>query len=248
IRAFHVTGVQPCALPISDLKSTQPRALRLNGRATTCSIAAALYQGLIDCDNPLRTAPLSAWLQAEGPRRVPAFVFERLFVRRLRRNHEVSDSWYVCKARNFNAPPIWFKLLSACNGWSGLDDSFARSLVSQGYSVWGAWFKGTQLWLSPFGGKDAAISAASFLADNPCNMDIENGRVRSMLPAGGLPENALRMLADGDASEINDLIRSRMFINCFLELTGGYPFDVDAIVRRADGRIFAAEFKRKYPA
>lgn len=53
--------------------------------------------------------------------------------------------------------------------------------------------------------------------------------------------------ANPSAPSTNDLIRSRLFINCFLELTGGRPFDIDAVCR-SDGAIFVAEFKRKYPS
>src|SRR5690349_23702767 len=113
---------------LGKLVVTAPKELRLDGNATTCSIAAAFYQGLIDCDNPTRTAPLSAYLQAEGPKRVPAFVFERLFIHRLRSNHEVSHNWFVCDGIKDEAPPIWFKLVDAAGDLSGLDDVFSRSM------------------------------------------------------------------------------------------------------------------------
>lgn len=68
-----------------------------------------------------------------------------------------------------------------------------------------------------------------------------------MLGAGQPPKKAMEYLSALDRQAANDLIRSRIFINCFLELTGGRPFDIDAVCRR-DGQLFVAEFKRKYPA
>lgn len=232
---------------LTELSARFPKSLRLNGNTTTCSIAAAFYQGLIDCDNPSRTAPLPAYLQAEGPKRIPAFVFERLFVRRLEVSHEVSGNWFVCNARDTKAPSIWFKLVSSVNDWSALDDAFTRSLMSRDIAVWKAWFEGTQLSLSEIGNQKTILSAGQFLDKNPCGMNIERGRVRSMLTTGKIPGNALRMLTEAGQIVIDELIRSRIFINCFLELTGGRPFDVDAICRR-EGQIFTTEFKRKYPS
>ncbi|MGS1120474.1 hypothetical protein [Rhodanobacter sp. UC4436_H3] len=231
----------------AELSTSCPKALRLNGNVTTCSIAAAFYQGLIDCDAPSRTAPLSAFLQAEGPKRIPAFVFERIFIRRMKLNHEVAGNWYVCNARDARAPSIWFKLASSVRDWSALDDDFSRLLMSHNIPAWKAWFEGTQLRLSEVGSQATILSADQFLDRNPCQMNIERGRVRSMLTTGEIPENALRLLVEAGDTAIDELIRSRIFINCFLELTGGRPFDVDAICRRKD-QIFAAEFKRKYPS
>lgn len=232
---------------LARLTAADPKDLRLNGKVTTCSIAAAFYQDLIDCDKPTRTAPLSAYLQAEGTKRVPAFVFERLFIQRMRSNHEVSDNWYVCNTRDANAPPIWFKLMSSARDWSSLDTGMTRLLTERGIPVWTAWFECNELWLAEFGRQTEVLSARQFLERNPCGMPTERGRVRSMLTDGHAHPNALRMLTLAGEAANDELVRSRIFINSFLELTGGRPFDVDAICRQGD-LIFIAEFKRKYPS
>lgn len=68
-----------------------------------------------------------------------------------------------------------------------------------------------------------------------------------MLGSGEIPRRTTEILNGLHESEANELIRSRIFINCFLELTGGRPFDIDAVCRSGD-LIFVAEFKRKYPS
>ncbi len=230
------------------LLTANARDLRVNGKATQRSIAAAFYQGLIDCQHPSNTAPLAAFMAAEGSRRVPAFVFESLFVRELRLSNEVSESWHVCQPRNPSAPSIWFKLLSDDRGWSDLDESFSQRLISRDVHVWKSWYKGNQLFLAPADNENAAVSAREFIELNPCDMPVHRGEVRNMLAADELPMNALRMLEEAGKPSIDQLIRSRVFINCFLELAGGRPFDVDAICRNRSGQIFATEFKRKYPS
>jgi hypothetical protein len=238
---------QSISCDFEKLSESSPKTLRVMGNVSTCSIAAAFYQGLIDCVNPSRTAPLSAYLRAEGPKRIPAFVFEQLFVHRLKTTFEVSNDWYICDANHERSTSICFKLLPSARDWSALDNAFARSLKLRGIPVWRAWFAGTQLWLSEVGNGLTPLSAREFLDNNPGSMDIGHGRVRSMLTTGKLPENAVHMLTEAGATANDELIRSRIFINCFLELTGGRPFDVDAICRRGD-QIFATEFKRKYPS
>ncbi|WP_312245036.1 hypothetical protein [Stutzerimonas nitrititolerans] len=229
-----------------NLLNENPKNLRHNGRATTRSIASAFLQGKINCDDPCATASLKNYLEAEGTKRTPAFIFEKLFIGRLRRNHEVSENWYVSTARN--GKPVWFKLTSSPDRLGNLDLEFAASLKAHGFQVWKAWFEKRSLRLSMFDGSPETLSIQEFFDKNPCGLSLETGRVRPMECTHEPHEATACFLGQLSRSEANDLILSRIFINCFLELTGGHPYDIDAICRLDDGPIFIAEFKRKYPS
>jgi len=224
----------------------EPKSFRTNGKISARSIAAAFYQGSIDCVDPSRTAPLRAYLAAESFKRAPAFIFEKLFVDRMRKNHEVSQGWHICGFDKEDRR-IWFKLSDGPDNETELETVFARSLIHGKFQVWKAWFDNKGLHLKPMHEEGKTFTAHQFLDANPCGMRKPQKCPPDFNSSSALSEAAVGLFSKWSIGEANDLIRSRIFINCFLEVTGGYPYDIDAVCRQND-KIFVAEFKRKYPS
>lgn len=228
------------------LLESDPKSFRIDGKISVRSIAAAFYQGRIDCIDPSRTAPLRAFLAAESLKRAPAFIFEKLFVDRMRRNHEVSQGWHVCGSDR-EGRRIWFKLSDGPDNDTELETVFARSLIHRKFQVWKAWFDNKGLHLKAMHAEGKTFTARQFLDINPSGMRKWRKDRSDFNSRSALSEAAVGHFSTWTTREANDLIRSRIFINCFLELTGGRPYDIDAVCRQND-TIFVAEFKRKYPS
>lgn len=228
------------------LLESDPKSFRIDGKISVRSIAAAFYQGSIDCIDPSRTAPLRAFLAAESFKRAPAFIFEKLFVDRMRRNHEVSQGWHICGFDGENRR-IWFKLSEGPDNDTELETAFARTLIYRKFQVWKAWFDNKGLHLKAMHAEGKTFTARQFLDANPCGMRTPQKYPPGFNSSSALSEAAVALFSKWTIEEANDLIRSRIFINCFLEVTGGYPFDIDAVCRQND-TVFVAEFKRKYPS
>lgn len=240
LNTVRQTTTKELGYDLNTLRKTYPKELRANGKPSTCSIAAAFYQGLIDCESPTQTAPLAAYLKAEGEKRVPAFIFEKIFISRMKAHSTVSEGWYVCRIKETET---WFKLGKNQHDWKDIDERFAQLVIKKGMPVWRAWFSESTLQLMPFENHQILLEATEYLGKYA---NDGNGRVRPMLTTGVLPKKAFGFLDALESSEKDSLIRGRIFINCFLELTGGRPYDIDAICLK-DGSLYAAEFKRKYP-
>lgn len=158
----------------------------------------------------------------------------------MKEHSAVSEGWHICRIKGAKT---WFKLGNNQHDWKDVDERFAQLATKKGMPVWRAWFSGATLQLMPLNNQKLLLEATEYLekyADN------SRGRVRPMEKKGPFPKNAASILEELKPSEKDSLIRSRIFINCFLELTGGRPYDIDAICLKGE-LLYATEFKRKYP-